>query len=378
MNIECSIALDALSIVYMLILLLNLKHRHRRELLNDQYSQTTVMICVFLALDILYLLFYGSADPLSQLALKAVKSLYFIANTAIVWLWVKYIDCIIFGDRYRAQRHRVVYNGVLFVNTAIVVANLFTGMLFQISAEGTFVVGVLVMWIFTAFNYLSIVLATFVLLQNRKRVERKTFLPLLIFPLPPLIAEIVQIFYRPYSLICTYAVSALIVFQISQNHTIYTDELTGLANRRMLNETLRKWFSEPRGSTVCGVMIDLDGLKQINDTYGHVSGDNALLTLAGMIREIRRKDLISARYGGDEFLLIWLSKDGRDIPQVVHRLEAAKARINQAKPEQERIEFSTGQFCCRDSAGLTAEEFLRETDERMYQRKKEKRQKKTR
>lgn len=45
-------------------------------------------------------------------------------------------------------------------------------------------------------------------------------------------------------------------------------------------------------------MIDLDGLKQINDTYGHVSGDNALLTLAGMIREIRRKDLISARYGG--------------------------------------------------------------------------------
>ena len=63
---------------------------------------------------------------------------------------------------------------------------------------------------------------------------------------------------------------------------------------------------------------------------------------------------------------------------MVHRLEAAKARINQAKPEQERIEFSTGQFCCRDSAGLTAEEFLRETDERMYQRKKEKRQKKTR
>ena len=54
--------------------------------------------------------------------------------------------------------------------------------------------------------------------------------------------------------------------------------------------------------------------KYINDTYGHVSGDKALLTLAGMIREIRRKDLISARYGGDEFLLIWLSKDGRDIP----------------------------------------------------------------
>ena len=266
MNIECSVALNLLSIIYMLILLFNLRHKCKWDSLNRQYCQILTAVCLFLGLDILYLLFYEKTDPVSQVLLNTVKSLYFIVNSTIVWLWAKYVDYTLFGEQYKSKKHRVFYTIVLCINTLAVIFNFFTGFLFQISPAGTFVVHPVAMWVFTLLNYSSLLVALIITVQYRRLMKKNVFLTLLIFPLPPLFAEIIQIFFRSYSLICTYAVSALIVFQISQNNTIYTDELTGLANRKMLNETLRKWFSDPNGSMICGIMIDLDGLKTINDT----------------------------------------------------------------------------------------------------------------
>ena len=374
MNISPSIALDILSVIYMVILFINLKYKHKRELVNYQYCQTVIMICVFLILDIAYMSLYGNTDLFCRTLLKIIKSFYFIVNSVIVWLWVRYIDCILFGEQFKAKKHRIFYNTVLFVNTAMVIVNFFTGFLFEISQNGTFVAGRIAMWLFTIFNYLSIILATIILIKNRKKVEKNNFFLLLIFPLPPLFAEMIQIFIRTYSLICTYAVSALIVFQVSQNNAIYTDELTGLANRRMLNESLQKWFSDPKGFIICGIMIDLDGLKYINDTYGHLSGDNALLTMADIIKEVKHKDIISARYGGDEFVLIWRSHDSLDTVKVEETLTASKRHINNARPDREKIEFSMGHFCCRDEEPFTAADFLKKIDDEMYQCKNEKKQ----
>lgn len=375
MNVECSIALNALSIIYMLVLIINMKYKQKREFLHYQYFGMCVMICLFLSLDIIYVSFYGRKNADAQAIAAVVKNLYFIVNSAIVWLWARYIGHIVYGEECKRKKQRFFYTGIFCVNAGIVAVNFFTGILFRISSEGTFIVGRTVMWCFTALNYLSVAAAAVVLIKYRKSLDRKDFLTFLIFPLPPLCAEIVQIFYRPFSLICTYAVSALILFQVAQNNTIYTDELTGLANRRALNETLQKWFSDPGNTVICGIMIDMDGLKFLNDTYGHLSGDKALVSLAEMIRAIKRRDIVAARYGGDEFLLIWLSKDGKDLSEIEQSLLAAKTRINDAKPEQEKIEFSLGRLCCRAGDGLTADTFLEKIDREMYRSKKEKKQK---
>lgn len=374
MNIECSVALNLLSIIYMLILLFNLRHKCKWDSLNRQYCQILTAVCLFLGLDILYLLFYEKTDPVSQVLLNTVKSLYFIVNSTIVWLWAKYVDYTLFGEQYKTKKHRVFYTIVLCINTLAVIFNFFTGFLFQISSAGTFVVHPAAMWVFTLLNYSSLLVALIITVHYRRLMKKNVFLTLLIFPLPPLFAEIIQIFFRSYSLICTYAVSALIVFQISQNNTIYTDELTGLANRKMLNETLRKWFSDPNGSMICGIMIDLDGLKTINDTYGHLSGDNALILMSDMIQAVKRSDLISVRYGGDEFILLWQSKNGCEISQIEQTLNEAKIQMNALKPERERIDFSTGTFCYANDGRLTADEFLQQLDLKMYESKNSKKQ----
>ncbi|MFO7585485.1 MAG: sensor domain-containing diguanylate cyclase [Anaerolineales bacterium] len=84
------------------------------------------------------------------------------------------------------------------------------------------------------------------------------------------------------------------------------DYLTGLFNRRYLEETLeRELLRALRQQSSLGViMLDVDDFKQINDTYGHVAGDTVLRKLGKLLREHIRGEDIASRYGGDEFLLV--------------------------------------------------------------------------
>src|SRR5690606_10336476 len=86
-----------------------------------------------------------------------------------------------------------------------------------------------------------------------------------------------------------------------------TDALTGLANRRMFDATLRKeWFRALRdGAPLALLMIDIDHFKPLNDRYGHQTGDSYLIAVAQLIaHNVRRAGDMAARYGGEEFAVV--------------------------------------------------------------------------
>jgi len=86
----------------------------------------------------------------------------------------------------------------------------------------------------------------------------------------------------------------------------YSDPLTGLANRTSLTPALEQAVERARrhGARLAGAFIDLDGFKQINDTYGHDAGDQFLVEVARRLRaKLRATDLV-ARLGGDEFFVV--------------------------------------------------------------------------
>ena len=89
------------------------------------------------------------------------------------------------------------------------------------------------------------------------------------------------------------------------------DPLTGLFNRRYLEETLeRELRRAKRKDTAIGViMLDLDHFKQLNDTYGHEAGDHVLRTLGDLLQSHVRGGDIACRYGGEEFVLILPESD---------------------------------------------------------------------
>jgi two-component system cell cycle response regulator len=86
----------------------------------------------------------------------------------------------------------------------------------------------------------------------------------------------------------------------------FLDDLTGLANRRLLDEHLRReWDAcRRRGTPLAVIIIDLDHFKAINDTYGHAAGDEVLCQAARLLAQSVRSSDVVGRYGGEEFVVI--------------------------------------------------------------------------
>lgn len=103
-------------------------------------------------------------------------------------------------------------------------------------------------------------------------------------------------------------------------HQASTDPLTGLANRRLLDESLRRDLAERRPLAL--VMVDLDHFKAVNDLHGHPTGDQVLCRLAHILTEVAGKEALVARFGGEEFAVLLREGVLRDAVQVAERIRA--------------------------------------------------------
>ena len=110
-----------------------------------------------------------------------------------------------------------------------------------------------------------------------------------------------------------------------------TDSLTGLPNRRGLQDTLRRMVAHASrtGTSVAGLMIDLDHFKQVNDQFGHGPGDEVLAAFGVLLRGLLRESDFAGRYGGEEFLVLLPTTDeekARTVPEKI-RLAVKDLRI---------------------------------------------------
>lgn len=140
----------------------------------------------------------------------------------------------------------------------------------------------------------------------------------------------------------------LIRYQDDLYHQSVTDPLTGLYNRRHFDIQLDVILSDllPQGESVCLLIIDVDGFKFINDTYGHPVGDEALRTIAELLRGRARQDDYIARLAGDEFALVLMHASLDDATEIANALHDA---INSAS-----IDLPVGHVQLRCSIGVAA------------------------
>ena len=105
----------------------------------------------------------------------------------------------------------------------------------------------------------------------------------------------------------------------------HQDPLTGLPDRRVLENRLEQALHRARGNGIPAavVMIDLDRFKQVNDRYGHAVGDRALIAVATLLEEHRRGRDLCCRYGGEEFSVVLEDTDGETALAVAERLRIA-------------------------------------------------------
>jgi two-component system cell cycle response regulator len=154
-----------------------------------------------------------------------------------------------------------------------------------------------------------------------------------------------------------------------------TDELTGLYNRRgfLTAATQQLKLAHRQGEDALLLFCDLDGLKQINDSFGHREGDLALIRGSDALEKTFRDSDVLARLGGDEFAVLALDASSPSRQAIVPRIEESLEKAN-AKDLRYRLSFSIGmaRFDPRNPAPLG--ELMARADHEMYANKKSRRE----
>ena len=152
------------------------------------------------------------------------------------------------------------------------------------------------------------------------------------------------------------------------------DPLTGLFNRRYMEESLEREVHRAGRNDECVtlLMLDIDRFKQFNDTFGHQAGDTLLRGLGDFLSQRTRGQDVACRYGGEEFVLILAgatADDGRKRAELL-REELKQLTVQHAGQVLGRISFSIG-VSAFPGHGATAEELLRTADQALYRAKAE-------
>jgi two-component system, cell cycle response regulator len=163
-------------------------------------------------------------------------------------------------------------------------------------------------------------------------------------------------------------------FERALNSAIY-DGLTGLHNQTYFKKFLEMELKRAdRQRYPLGLMIiDIDDFKKINDRFGHLSGDLIIKDLAQVIKKNTREVDLSARYGGDEFVVVLPYTDQNETVRIVERIQKAVARYRESEESLLQLESLTLSFGIAffPYQGATMEELIRNADQSLYRSKQE-------
>ena len=146
------------------------------------------------------------------------------------------------------------------------------------------------------------------------------------------------------------------------------DEMTGASNRRGMYRCFKEMKAEAKpGDALFVCVVDMDGLKYINDTFGHKEGDFGIKTVCNVLRETAREGEICVRSGGDEFFLIGIGDYTKE-DEAERAIGYSEAILKRSKELAKPFNISASMGCVvyEDLNSATLDGALSEADERMY------------
>jgi diguanylate cyclase (GGDEF)-like protein/PAS domain S-box-containing protein len=154
------------------------------------------------------------------------------------------------------------------------------------------------------------------------------------------------------------------------SHMAQYDELTGLANRRLFRQTLRRDLDNKEVSDLAVIFLDLDRFALINDTLGHEAGDELLKEVANRLHawQTSHPFVLTSRYGGDEFIILIINHNEEQLRKALIEIQELVAKPYFINQEEFRLSGSMG-VAIYPQDGIHSEELIKHADMAMYNAK---------
>jgi diguanylate cyclase (GGDEF)-like protein len=324
-----------------------------------------IVLCNILIVldDSLNILLDGMTGPYARTILVVTALFGYTLQILICFFWFWYAQLLALDEK-RPRRMGIALEALpAILAVALAIASVFTGWIFGYDGANVYRRGPLFLCI-PVLSYGYIVVGYAMMIRFRANIDRRHFIALMCFPVPPFVGGLLQTFFFGTSLIWSgTTLSLLIVYMAIQNELLLVDHLTGINNRMSFDRTLKRRIDTAKPQKPFAlILIDLDNFQSINERYGHVAGDEALKATASILLQYFRKDGFVARFDGDEFAIIYEIQSLRDLSGIEDRLQPAIDEWNAASNHQWKISIALGYAPYMIDAKMTMDQFLMQVD----------------
>ena len=254
----------------------------------------------------------------------------------------------------------------LMMATILIIINLFgNGIIFDISKENIYTRGPMnfILYIIVFIYYIESIYTVQKAKNDSTLVE---FFPIYYFIIPCMIGTMIQgFFFGIITIWLCVAIAFILVYIEIQISISYIDDLSGLYNRKYMNHYLNK-LQNNKTKHVYGFLMDINEFKAINDTYGHLKGDHALIQFGKILQHSIDKDSVAIRMGGDEFVVFAKLQSDTEAVKLKKRIENNVRQFNIHSKEPFHLSFSIG---IAKYNGKNIDTFLSAMDDSMYEAK---------
>lgn len=376
--------LNGLCTLIFLALLIKHINNGRKEASQRLFRWVLVCCIALLCLDSIAFLVNGHVTNAPLAANYLANVAYFVVIGLTGYLWYLYSEAEQ-NPQQRVRAGKRLFEALpMLVLAAAACVTPFTDWVFTIDDSGMYHRGPLYfLQVIVCVGYL---LAASLLALIRARStkdfdQRQRMVLLSTFCIPVLLAGAVQVVLPQTPLLCIGATfSLLFVYNEMQNRLIAIDPLTQVNNRyqltRVLNERIQDAQEalekqEEAGLTL--LIVDIDGFKEINDAYGHIEGDKALIRVGKALKHACHGHNVGIyRYGGDEFVIVFNKKEEDDIEGLKADIAAELAAENERWGAPFDMTVSIGSIEYEPDIKTPAE-LIRRADKALYEGKHAKR-----
>lgn len=329
-------------------------------------------IIIFIICDTIWILISDNIIKLSISLNYILNIIYFISGGVVSYGWFIYSESVQDSDIVKNKKYLIFSTIPLIVVILLTIASYKTGWIFFVDENNIYHRGKLfysefvLTLIYIAFTSIKAFIRAF---EKQNYVRRNEYMALGAFAFAPAVSVGMQFITGGTPIIniaITYA--ALIVHDNAQEQLISIDPLTKINNRnQMINFLSGKINYFDKSKNMYILMMDVDYFKQINDQYGHVVGDDALVRVADVLKKVSSEigSCFISRYGGDEFIIICEADKDDDIEKICSRIHELIAEDRQNVPVPYELKVSIG-YAKYDGASRYIPEIIAQADAELY------------